>query len=633
MLRIGSRLDLGLVRDNQEDNLRIYLPEQQAVQEQKGALFIVADGVGGHQAGDVASALATEVLTEAYYASPATTIEDALRDAVTAANTRITTEAAARSSQAGMGSTCVCIALRGSHIGIANVGDSRGYIIRAGQMTQLTQDHSWVAEQVRSGQLNADEARDSQYRSVLTQALGSGDYVEPSVRGQNLREGDILLLCSDGLTAMLSDEEIAAFVAQYDDPQEACDVLTDAANQRGGKDNISIIIVRVDALQGGDAPASVPAEATPDATATHIVPDTVAVTESAAIPPAERSAPVEPDRVQTAPQPTPRAALGQNVTTRAMSAAPAFAAPPPATEVVERPSRWPLALLVVAIFVILAAVYVIFHDQLSGPLNSLGRMVGLGVGQLDPILGGVGFLLLLLLIWLAVRGGGSSRAAPPAPLAPSMMNDVPMAHPQPLPMGGEQRPALMPGGEVSHIVLRYPFPGGAEYDVAAVIGAGSSAAGSCVLSAPSDLLGGVDELGTPATRGFWLTLYERASGESSVAILLSPRAHEQEWSQITARLPQDPMVRFTEIRQIRPGLRFRLEVGRLHAEVEVVECHYLVAGRQRTADHYLDYLVVDCTVAQGSLDFGFWILDFGLGLRGWTGRMRFAPTSTGIIQT
>ncbi|PZR94896.1 MAG: serine/threonine-protein phosphatase, partial [Candidatus Chloroheliales bacterium] len=126
-LRIGSRLDLGQMRDNQEDSLRIYLPEQQVVQEEKGALFIVADGVGGHQAGDVASALATEVLTNAYYASASHNVEDALREAVAAANTHIYQEAQARASQAGMGSTCVVVALRGNHIGVANVGDSRAY--------------------------------------------------------------------------------------------------------------------------------------------------------------------------------------------------------------------------------------------------------------------------------------------------------------------------------------------------------------------------------------------------------------------------------------------------------------------------------------------------------------------------
>lgn len=609
-LRIGSRLDLGQVRDNQEDSLRIYLPEQQVVQEEKGALFIVADGVGGHQAGDVASAFATEVLTNAYYASASHNVEDALREAVAAANTHIYQEAQARASQAGMGSTCVVVALRGNHIGVANVGDSRAYILRGGKLTQISQDHSWVADQVRSGQLSQEEAHASQFRNVLTQALGSGEQVEPSVRGQNLRASDVILLCSDGLTTMLDDDEIAAFIAQYDDPQEACNMLVEAANHRGGKDNISIIIVRIDALQGSNAEDAHAASESAAATAIHPV---KAEAMPAAAAPTLTTAPLSP--------------AARNAPARRASSArpPSFAAPTAVEQPAVRPSRWPLALLVIAIFAILAALYFVFQNQIDPLLNSVGSSVGLGAGQLDPIIGGIGLLLMLLLIMLLVRGGQPTRAARDkaaasgrdssrpynsvttqqdaasvgaqfAPSATLHTSPAPAIETQPIAPARADNGSPLASRSVSTLTVSFPF-GHEAYDVAAVVGDdGSEAIGSCVLSAPATLLGSVDELGKPASRGFWLTLYDRSSGESTVAVLLSPRAYEQEWSAVTASLPQDPMVRFAEIRRIQPGLHFQLSAGQLQAEVSVLECHYLVAGRQRTPDRYLDQLTLRCDV-------------------------------------
>ncbi len=576
-----------MARDHQEDSLRIYLPEQQAVQEEKGALFIIADGVGGHQAGDVASAIATETLTDAYYASASHSVEDALREAIAAANARIYSEAQARASQAGMGSTCVCIALRGSHIGVANVGDSRAYILRGGKLTQISQDHSWVADQVRSGQLSQEEANASQFRNVLTQALGSGEQVEPSVRGQTLREGDVILLCSDGLTTMLDDHEIAAFITQYDDPQEGCDTLVEAANHRGGKDNISLIIVRIDTLQGsGVEDVSYSAEAT-DATAVHPVEAEVAPTIA------------QPALTDAYLSPTTRNTLAHDiVSVRQPVAASSLAVAPAAP----RALRWPLALLVIAIFVILAALYIFFKPQIDPTLNSLGSSVGLGAGQLDPIIGGVGLLLMLLLILLAVRDGGQGKPQPYRNVvaqAQATTSVGPQIVAPSAPLSTATPTALSaPAAPISSITVSFPF-GHEAYDVAAVMGDGPDALGSCVLSAPTNLLGSMDELGKPASRGFWLTLYDRRSGESTVAVLISPRAYTEEWSAITASLPQDPMVRFAEIRQIKPGLSFQLSAGQLHADVSILDCHYLVAGRQHTPDRYIDQLSLRCDVTNG----------------------------------
>jgi len=629
VLRIGSRLDLGMVRENQEDSLGIYFPPEPAMQEEKGALFLVCDGVGGHAAGDVASAIAVETLTSAYYAASANTVEDSLRVAVTEANRRVLEEAAKRPAQNGMGSTCVCVALRGTHIGVANVGDSRAYLLRGDRLVQLSQDHSWIAEQVRSGMMNEQDARNSQFRNVITQALGGLEQVSPSVRGQDLRAGDVLLLCSDGLTTMLEDREIMAFLQQYDDPQEACDALTDAANQRGGKDNISMIIARIDDL---GQPTSHQQVVTSD--------DLTANAEPPTLPTNTGAWPMIDDAPQDYPHAGPvagsdhadTAAAGQVATAsysalgdrqdkpsqqhssgrlvpgpasssgRLAQAVRLAAADAPAPA--RRNLPWLAVAVLAAICVGLAALWLLLNP--GGFASNLVVNVG-------------GGLLLIALVGLfalrTARRGQANLAAPtlrPAlpPLASPSMVQLGQGEPAfeqafppataPATAVAAPEPAAFassePGGE-QPVILELSFPfGSKEHDVQAITAPDGAVLGSCILSAPPLLLGSEDELAEAASRGFWLTLYERRTGESSVAILLSPRAYSDEWSTVTAELPQGPLVRFADIKTIRDGLSFSLSVGHLTASIIVTDCHYLIAGRQRTPDRYLDHLILRCTI-------------------------------------
>ncbi len=619
-----------MVRENQEDSLGIYFPPEPAMQEEKGALFLVCDGVGGHAAGDVASAIAVETLTSAYYAAAAATVEDSLRVAVTEANRRVLEEAAKRPAQNGMGSTCVCVALRGTHIGVANVGDSRAYLLRGDRLVQLSQDHSWIAEQVRSGMMNEQDARNSQFRNVITQALGGLEEVSPSVRGQDLRAGDVLLLCSDGLTTMLEDREIMAFLQQYDDPQEACDALTDAANQRGGKDNISMIIARIDDL--GQPTARQQVATSDDLTATDQPPtlptntgawpmiddapqdypnagplagsDHADIAATGQVATASYSTPTEqrgkPSQQHSSGRlvPGPASSSGRLAQAVRLAAADAPAAP------ARRNPPWLAVAVLAAICVGLAALWLLLNP--GGFASNLVVNVG-------------GGLLLIALVGLfALRTARRGQANPTAPtlrptlpplagpsagrleqgepafeqaFAPANAATTAVAAPEPAAFASSE-----PGGE-QPIVLELSFPfGSKEHDVQAVTAPDGAVLGSCILSAPPVLLGSEDELAEAASRGFWLTLYERRTGESSVAILLSPRAYSDEWSMVTAELPQGPLVRFADIKTIHDGLSFNLSVGHLTASIVVADCHYLIAGRQRTPDRYLDHLILRCTI-------------------------------------
>lgn len=552
--------------------------------------------MGGAQAGDVASGIAVETLTGGYYAAATATPEDALREAISTANRRVLEVAAQLSSQNGMGSTCVCIALRGTHIAVANLGDSRAYILRGERFVQLSQDHSWIAEQVRSGIMTEQDARTSQFRNVITQALGAGEVVNPSVRGQELRKGDVLLLCSDGLTTMLEDREIAAFLSQYDDPQEVCDALTDAANQRGGKDNIAIIVVRIDDLDQPTAGLATLDEAAPEPERDS----TAALLQ-------DHAADNPPSSVATLPT-SDRAATGTHPRTTGRLNVPPTGPATAANRLtnasrmtVAASERRPVNLRRIRLTVLLGcalglvALWLMFGLQLSGAANY-------------PLISIALFAVLVVVV--AVAALAPARKPPvidpvshyPEPAGAKADNkaaDLPMAA-EPATIVSEATADPNPRSQppLSSLELRFPF-GDKEHDVQPVRDAEDNVRGSVILNAPARLLGSEDELATTATRGFWLTLYERSSGESSVAILLSPRAYSEEWSIVTAELPQDPRVRFADIKTIRPGLDFTLSVGKLTASVTVADCHYVIAGRQRTPDRYLDQLTLGCVVTVG----------------------------------
>ncbi len=221
-------------------------------------LFAVADGVGGHEGGEVASGIAVETLREvvpAMLASgdrtpPAESGQGAdrepaaLRYAVSLANSRILDTASRRPGLAGMGTTLTALLLAGSRAVLVHIGDSRAYLLRSGRLRQLTDDHSLVAEQVKAGLLTPGQARTSSHRNVITRALGIGPEAAPDVLSAALQPGDRLLLCSDGLTEMVADREIARLLAKHP-PEQAVRKLIDAANAAGGADNITAVAVKV----------------------------------------------------------------------------------------------------------------------------------------------------------------------------------------------------------------------------------------------------------------------------------------------------------------------------------------------------------------------------------------------------
>jgi PPM family protein phosphatase len=228
----AGRTDVGRQRSANEDDFVLAPP-----------FFAVADGMGGAKAGEVASAMATEVFEgESDSGEPA---EAQLARMLREANRRIYDLAVADESHRGMGTTLTAAKVTGDEISLAHVGDSRAYRMRDGELEQLTKDHSLVAELERSGQITAEAAEHHPQRSIITRALGPEPEVEVDTYTVTGREGDLFLLCSDGLTSMITDEEIGSILRSADSLDAAADALVRAANQSGGKDNITVVLFRV----------------------------------------------------------------------------------------------------------------------------------------------------------------------------------------------------------------------------------------------------------------------------------------------------------------------------------------------------------------------------------------------------
>ena len=206
-------------------------------------LFLVADGMGGHNAGDYASRVAVESILEKIADSPET---DPLRnfdDAIQFANSRIRKLASESAELEGMGTTVVAAACEGNRLYVANVGDSRLYVINRFGIRQITRDHSWVEEMVRLGEIEKEEARNHPDKNIITRAVGADDMVKTDFFAVQLEEGDEVLMCTDGLTNMLEDEEIRMILDGARDIVEKAQQLVRAANDNGGRDNISVILI------------------------------------------------------------------------------------------------------------------------------------------------------------------------------------------------------------------------------------------------------------------------------------------------------------------------------------------------------------------------------------------------------
>lgn len=227
----GSRTDVGCVRDHNEDTLIVVPP-----------LFAVADGMGGHAAGEVASEIAVRTLGEL---APQTADSEALSHAVERANLAVINAAKEKGRQ-GMGTTLTAAILEGERLVIAQVGDSRAYVLHGGTLQQITRDHSLMAELIETGELTEEESRVHPQRSVITRALGSDPNMQPDIYEINVRAGDRLLLCSDGLTTMLEDDEVQHLMQRHRDPQHCASALVNEAIAKGGLDNITVIVIDVE---------------------------------------------------------------------------------------------------------------------------------------------------------------------------------------------------------------------------------------------------------------------------------------------------------------------------------------------------------------------------------------------------
>lgn len=239
MLRTAAASDVGRRRRVNEDRY--------ALDPGRG-LFLVADGMGGHTAGQVASQCAARsVLGALGEPAPGASLAERLRAAVHAANAAILETAEAQPELAGMGTTLVTLLVARERAALAHVGDSRAYLVRRGRIRQLTDDHSLVGELQRRGELSPDAAREHPHRHVLTRALGVRRLVEPDLAELTPCAGDVFVLCTDGLTTHVRDEEIAKIVTGDAELQPAADQLVALANDRGGEDNVTVLLVRVEA--------------------------------------------------------------------------------------------------------------------------------------------------------------------------------------------------------------------------------------------------------------------------------------------------------------------------------------------------------------------------------------------------
>ena len=263
IVNVFGRTDVGRTREHNEDafvvadltndNPTLQPEVRRHVLGPKGSLFMVADGMGGAAAGEIASAMAVEVvygeLREKWIAKDTADSEEfvrALRRATVAANQQIHTFAANHTEYRGMGTTATIVGLLGDTLYVAQVGDSRAYLVRDGVARQITKDQSLMQKLIEAGELTEEEAAQSERRNIILQALGPEPMIKIDLTHQQIRRGDALVLCSDGLSGQVTKEEIARILTEEPDLVSACKRLIDLANENGGPDNITVIAARFD---------------------------------------------------------------------------------------------------------------------------------------------------------------------------------------------------------------------------------------------------------------------------------------------------------------------------------------------------------------------------------------------------
>lgn len=237
--------DIGKKRKSNEDSCLLCAPEDDALLDERGVLFAIADGMGGASAGECASRLALDTVTEEFYTGSISSIPDQLRESCELSNERVFYEAKHNPARHGMGTTLSAVLVLKDCVYVAQVGDSRVYLSRDKQdLFQITDDHSLVAEQVRSGIISEEEARNHSMRNLITRAIGIKEAVDVDLFSFKVQRGDTLMICSDGLCNLVNDESIAATL-ELSNLQGAARILVGKALEGGGTDNISVALIRI----------------------------------------------------------------------------------------------------------------------------------------------------------------------------------------------------------------------------------------------------------------------------------------------------------------------------------------------------------------------------------------------------
>jgi serine/threonine protein phosphatase PrpC len=245
-IELAALSDLGCQRENNEDRYSYWEARSEEQFAVKGRLLSVADGMGGYEGGQEASRVAIEAVEEAYANGDGNDPQSSLLSGFRRAHQKIQEYADHHPGLQGMGTTCTAIALLGHRLYFAHIGDSRLYLVRDSSISRLTHDHSYVSRLVAQGVISLEEAESHPQRHILTAALGAGSEVEPDYpeRPIELRAGDVLVICTDGLWSIVRDDEIRDAIEGHS-PEAACRQLVDLARERGGPDNITLQVLRV----------------------------------------------------------------------------------------------------------------------------------------------------------------------------------------------------------------------------------------------------------------------------------------------------------------------------------------------------------------------------------------------------
>lgn len=244
LLKVAIRTDTGNVRTHNEDAAVFAYPDAAEVLDTRGALLVLADGMGGHNSGEVASNTAIERITAEYYKAGGSDVLAAVNRAFGRTNRAIWTESRTHAQHSGMGTTCTLLVIRNRQVYAGHIGDSRAYILKNGVLQQLTTDHTLVNSLVAEGKIEAEEAGSHPQRNVLLKALGIERNIDPELKntGFQLASGDKLLLCSDGLYEYFHHDELQHHCSVKTTPAELAEQLVETAKQRGGHDNITVIV-------------------------------------------------------------------------------------------------------------------------------------------------------------------------------------------------------------------------------------------------------------------------------------------------------------------------------------------------------------------------------------------------------